>query len=260
MAVQDDEREEHLIELFGLTRPEGATRGGTDAVLHLAGVDVPFELKSTSTTSVTTVRDFSADHIQKWKGKHWLIGFYDENGKKLKYCLYGAPIAMRPWIAAKERYISTDVALAEHVGALIDKQVMGAVLGDKCNYTLADAKALQKKQLSTQEYHDRMDLSDGYSPDAMLQMLKERATYLIERGSTLNNPHINGSYFSGASGPGTDDGPTSWLKLDMERPEQHLRELVDSAIKHEAKLTTDEKRRVEQAEEKALLDPENSDL
>ncbi len=29
----------------------------------------------------------------------------------------------------------------------------------------------------------------------MLEILKERLKYLIERGSTLNNPHISGSYF-----------------------------------------------------------------
>jgi hypothetical protein len=37
----------------------------------------------------------------------------------------------------------------------------------------------------------------GYSTERMLEILKERATYLMERGSTLNNPHISGSYFHG---------------------------------------------------------------
>ena len=37
----------------------------------------------------------------------------------------------------------------------------------------------------------------GYSPDRMLEILKDRAKYVIERGSTLNNPHIPASYFAG---------------------------------------------------------------
>jgi hypothetical protein len=39
------------------------------------------------------------------------------------------------------------------------------------------------------------DISDGYSKSRMLHILKDRATYLMGRGGTLNNPHIPGSYF-----------------------------------------------------------------
>jgi len=31
----------------------------------------------------------------------------------------------------------------------------------------------------------------------MLEIVKDRAKYLIERGSTLNNPHIPSAYFDG---------------------------------------------------------------
>ncbi len=40
-----------------------------------------------------------------------------------------------------------------------------------------------------------MDLENGYSTSRMLEILRDRCRYLIERGSTLNNPHIPGSYF-----------------------------------------------------------------
>jgi hypothetical protein len=73
MAVQDDARETELIQRFGLERPTNSSRSGIDAILHLPGVDIPFELKSTSVESVTTVRDFSPDHVEKWKNKHWSI-------------------------------------------------------------------------------------------------------------------------------------------------------------------------------------------
>ena len=47
------------------------------------------------------------------------------------------------------------------------------------------------------EYKELMDKEQGYSPKRMLEILKDRGKYLIERGSTLNNPHIPTSYFKG---------------------------------------------------------------
>ena len=70
MPFQDDERERELIELFKLRIPDGRTRGGIDAELVLDGRVLPFEVKSASKGSVTTVRDFGPDHVQKWRGKH----------------------------------------------------------------------------------------------------------------------------------------------------------------------------------------------
>ena len=41
-----------------------------------------------------------------------------------------------------------------------------------------------------------LELEDGYSKEKMLEIYRDRVRYLIERGSTLNNPHIPGSYFN----------------------------------------------------------------
>ena len=40
------------------------------------------------------------------------------------------------------------------------------------------------------------DDADGYTPAKMLEILKLRAIYLNQRGSTLNNPHIPKSFFA----------------------------------------------------------------
>ena len=40
-----------------------------------------------------------------------------------------------------------------------------------------------------------MDLKNGYSSERILKIIQDRCRYVIERGSTLNNPHIPGSYF-----------------------------------------------------------------
>jgi hypothetical protein len=75
-----------------------------------------------------------------------------------------------------------------------------------------------------------MDCPDGFSPDAMLRLLRERCEYLIARGATVNNPHINKTYFSGKNGPGTDCGPGSWITLRNQKPEEHLRTEVLKAL------------------------------
>ena len=83
MPIQDDERENEQIQLFGLTKGEG--RSGTDAFLIFEdGSNIPFELKSTTNGSVTTVRDFGFDHILKWKHKHWIISKYYGNGQEIE--------------------------------------------------------------------------------------------------------------------------------------------------------------------------------
>lgn len=216
MAVQDDAREIEMIDLFEL-RGANEGRSGTDAYLDYGGQTLPFELKSTSKGSVTTVRDFGPDHIEKWRNRHWLIGVYDARGTKILHALYGSPAAMAPWIDEKAEYIRPDFEFAESVPGLITSDVMNLVVGAKELYDYDDARTLQKKQHSKAEYLALMDRDAGYSPDRMLEIVRSRVKYLIERGSTLNNPHIPASYFAG------------WEKI-KENHARRLRELVREAL------------------------------
>lgn len=205
MAAQDDDREFEMRTLFNLTRPEEYGRGDIDAVLELKGRAIPeklrgktvnFELKSATggKPTISTVRDFGLHYIEKWRRLHWLFGIYE--GGKLQYCLYGSPRAMKPWFDQMAAYIGPDVALAEHVPDLIDDRVLSAILGRRRKFTREDARRLMKNQFSGADYDDHADLPDGhYSREAMLLMLRERCDYVIQRGSTLNNPHIPASYF-----------------------------------------------------------------
>ncbi len=194
MVVQDDRREQELIERFNLQYVEG--RSSTDAKLELDGQTIYFELKSTTTGSVTTVRDFGPDHIKKWQGKHWLIGIYNSD-QILQHCLYGSPRDMEPWIKKKEQYIALDFNLARVTPPLITEETMYGLLGKKEVYSLKDAFHIQKRQYSRQDYNSLMDVKTGYSPARMLQIIRERCQYVMERGSTLNNPHIPSAYFKG---------------------------------------------------------------
>ena len=192
-TFQDDGRENEAIRLFGLAKDEDAGRNGMDAYLKLDGRRVPFELKSASKSSVTTVRDFGPDHVEKWKDKHWFIGFYNKG--VVGYYKYGSPSLMAGWIKDKWDYVRTDFELADLVPSLITIEEMTSLLGEKEKYTLDDAKKVQKKQYKMSKYRDLMDVSDGYSPKKMLAILQDRSGYLMRRGSTLNNPHIPASYF-----------------------------------------------------------------
>lgn len=195
-VVQDDKRQAEMIALFNLEKPRDASRSGTDAILRLARRELPFELKSSTKGSVTTVRDFGPSHVEKWKGKHWLVGFYDPaDVTVLRYSVYASPQQMDEWVKEKERYVKLDFELARRVPDLITVEVMFKLLGRKNVYTLDDCRIVQKKQFSANQYREEMDLEDGYSQGRMLEILRRRCAYVIRRGATLNNPHIPASFF-----------------------------------------------------------------
>jgi len=182
-----------MIELFDLVQDVYEGRTGVDAFLELDGKKLPFELKTTSKTSVTTVRDFSPEHIQKWQGKHWLFGFYQ--GTYVSY-KYGSPNMMAAWIEEKASYIRPDFELAERVSKKLTRSDLYQICGKKDIYSYFDARRIQKMQYKKDKYLALQDVKGGYSKRRMLDILSDRAKYLIERGSTLNNPHIPASYFS----------------------------------------------------------------
>lgn len=193
--AQDDARENRLIDLFNLYQTPDRVRHGTDAVLKLDDVEYEFELKSATTSKggISTVRDLGPGHIAKWRSKHWIMAFFE--GTKLLYCRYGSPDAMGPWITEKWDYIKADFELAKHVPAHITLDTMFQIMGKKDAYTKADARKIHKNQMSAAQYDEAQDINGGYSPARMLDIFKDRARYVIERGSTLNNPHIPAKYF-----------------------------------------------------------------
>lgn len=207
---QDDVREEAMRNLFNLYKDESEGRDGVDAHLDIDGMSVPFELKTTSKGSVTTVRDFGPAHIAKWQNKHWLIGFF-VNGKE--YYHYGSPACMSSWINEKAEYIAPDFGIAELASQNLTLDDMYCVLGQKDFYTYADAVKLQKRQYSKETYINLRDVKGGYSPERMLDIFRDRSRYLVERGSTLNNPHIPFTYFK------------NWTKI-TENHAEVLRELT----------------------------------
>lgn len=208
VAVQDDHREREMRQLFNLVKPPDSGRGDVDAVLEMeddagAELTLQFELKSSTKgkASISTVRDFGLHYLEKWREMHWLFGIYDRRSGgdlELRYCLYGSPHMMKPWFDQMAAYIRPDVALGVTAPALITDATLSMIMGDADRFEAVDAKALAKKQLSAEQYRARADLPGGaFSRSAMLELLRDRAAYLIARGSTLNNPHIPASFFAG---------------------------------------------------------------
>lgn len=214
MPVQDDIRENEAVQRFNLVQDEDRRRSDIDAYLEIDGQRLPFELKSTTSNSVSTVRDFGPDHITKWRnGLHWIFAFYNSDGTKLKYCCYASPLDMEEWIADKEQYVASDFYLESTVPEFVNEQMVKSILGDKDVYSISEAAKIMKQQWRSNEYKENTDVivdpnfhdvtskgrpkpnPGGYSLQRMTEILRLRCAYVIRRGSTLNNPHIKKSYF-----------------------------------------------------------------
>lgn len=205
MTAQDDVRERQMIDRFNLLKPEGAGRSDQDAELPLnaewmperfRGRVIPFELKSATggRASFSTGRDIGPSHISRWRSLHWLFGVY-RNGS-LEYCLYGSPARMSPWFDEREAYIGPDFALVDCVPALIDDAALATVLGDEASFSLKQARALMKNQYRIAQYREMADLpGQRYSREAMLMLLRKRCAYVLNRGSSLNNPSMGSTFF-----------------------------------------------------------------
>jgi hypothetical protein len=200
MPVQDDERERELVRVFNLDWDSAHQRGGVDAILdvEIEGKNYQFEVevKSTTGTTVSTARDVGMDHIQKWRRKIFVIGYYTKEARRpeLKSCLCLTPLDMEPWIASIEQKISTDFKIALRASCLLTEVDLFEVCGQRSSYSLKDAKKLHKKQWTNDQYDAALDIVENgqkkISKLKMLEILQLRAKYIAERGATLNNPHI----------------------------------------------------------------------
>jgi hypothetical protein len=205
MTVQDDAREHELCNLFNLEWDPQHARGGTDATLKIQHKDevlrLEFEVKSSTGSTVSTARDVSMRHIERWRSKHWVIGFYSSTvgiRARLNYALYLTPADIAPWLDQLEAYIRPDFLLAQRAPQKLTLEDLIHICGERTYYTVEDAKRIFKKQWKADEYKAKLNWPASsprhYSPDRMLEILRLRARYTMERGATLNNPHITKAF------------------------------------------------------------------
>jgi hypothetical protein len=208
MTVQDDERERELSALFGLDWDAAHERHGVDGVLRDILVDgttyqFEVEVKSSTDFDIGTARDFGMSHIERWRRMMFVFGFYSKvRGRpELQRCLCLTPIDMEPWLAGKEAQMLIDFRLAARVPQNLQLDDLFAVCGEQDTYSMQDAKRLHKLQYTALQYQAACDVMEGSVPRIsqarMLEILKERALYIAERGSTVNNPHITKTFLRG---------------------------------------------------------------
>lgn len=220
--MQDNERERELVRLFNLQWDAAHQRSGVDAFLDVqTGTDkfrFEVEVKSTTGGTVSTARDVGMDHIQKWRKKIFVIGFYSRAAGRpeLKTCLCLTPVDMEPWINSIEQKILPDFQIAKLASKKLLLEDMFAVCGKKQHYTIADAKRLHKLQWSVEQYKEAEDLIVGgkrrISATRMLDIFRLRSKYIAERGATLNNPHITKAHLARFAGTGREVN-SNWAEM-----------------------------------------------
>lgn len=207
MTVQDDERERELSALFGLEWDVAHQRHGVDAILRDIVVEnknysFEVEVKSSTVFDIGTARDFGMHHIERWRKMMFVFGFYSkERRPELQFCLCLTPMDMEPWLAQKESQMLIDFKLASRVPQNLTLDDLFVVCGKQQTYSIEDARKLHKNQYTALEYQQAVDTVDQnglprISQKKMLEILKQRALYIAERGSTLNNPHISKTFLS----------------------------------------------------------------
>ena len=210
MPVQDDERERELVRMFNLDWDPAHQRAGVDAMLDIDVDGQPYrfevEVKSSTGSTVSTARDVGMEHIQKWRRKLFVIGFYSKEARRpeLQHCLCLTPIDMEPWIASIEAKILIDFKLALRASRRLVLADLFEVCGEQETYSLEDAKRLHKQQWTADEYAAALDVDLGaerrISQAKMLEILQLRSKYIAERGATLNNPHVTKTHLDTFTG------------------------------------------------------------
>ncbi|WAL72307.1 hypothetical protein OU787_12815 [Kitasatospora sp. YST-16] len=192
MPAQDDVRERHMAALFNLTVLPDRKRGDVDAHLHLPdGSVLDFELKSTTTgKSISTVRDFGPRHVEKWRNMHWLFGIFDDHSVNMIRCHYASPAHMQQWVDAQVDYAQPDIILGKYAPLGVTMESVHELFGDREFYTRKEAESVMKRNWSVSQYAAASDHPDGYSGTAMLEIMRARCEYVMSRGATRNNPHI----------------------------------------------------------------------
>lgn len=313
-----------MVLLFNLEQERGRKRHEADAFLIHCDRKFWFELKSTTTGSLSTVRDFGRSHIEKWADMHWIIGFFRSGAERPDYCHYLTPDDMKEWTNRIWSYVELDYGVGDLAADRLTLEDVYKLLGRRNRYTLADARRVQKLQYSAARYEELADLpggvsnhqlqrlrspfvepkwferelgekdlyaSDdlrklllfqgdatliaeaikpdavvnaenagrvfpaefieewvaamtkplspssaarklmgigskarlkrcfdvepGYSPSAMLRIVQDRCRYLVDRGSTLNNPHIEPRFLAKFEGIVSEHAKTLRAKLDQ---------------------------------------------
>lgn len=219
VEIQDNEREAELTKLFRLKKTNH-NRIGIDARLRYRKNVFDFEIKSTTTGSVSSASPLALDHINKWRHQHWIIGIYNKDAT-LNHCVYGSPEQMKDWLDFWENDIRRGLSISDMLVDRIDKKMVHATFGRKKYYTMEEARFVMKKLYTVQQYIALKDHPNGYTCDRMLEMFKEHNRTYLYRGASLNNPKIPKEYYK------------DWIRIDSNHAKalrKIIKERVDNGL------------------------------
>jgi hypothetical protein len=230
-APQDDSREQDMLRVFGLRQISESSRGDNDAFLDLDGMETQaFELKSSTTSNLVTARDFSLEHIKEWRTKHVLGSFYDKGGNAILWSLLIPNLFLNEWLDEQVEYIRCDVEIIEvlssEVTSEMAQKVIRSIFGERESFTEEDLKKVLKRQITSGEYSQYLSSGPNAeklcSLDSMEKAIRSRTQYLLNRGTSRNNPHISDGWIKRIierdsrlrldHPPGDYQRPKSWLE------------------------------------------------
>lgn len=210
---QDDARERAMVAHLNLEQRSDRARHDEDAHMDVdhggRTIKLLFELKSAVVDGdFGTGRDTGMAQLQRWANMHFVFGWFVPRDNVPKRFWYGSPAMMREWNQQEQQYLAPDLLLTQLLPELVDEAILIQVLGRKDVYTYEDLHSLMKDHWNANaklglanRYQANADVSRGsraedhlYSPQKALQAMRDRARYLLARGSTVNNRKISRRY------------------------------------------------------------------
>jgi hypothetical protein len=206
---QDDQRERSMVLALGLqSRPDRA-RHEEDAHLDVL-IDgqtrrLLFECKSSpENQDFGTGRDTGLRKLEQWGGYHFVFGWFVARDNMPIRMWYGSPRIMRKWLDDEIAYIEPDILLSNLIPSRVDSEAVRVLFGEQEQISYSEMHKVMKDSWNAKAaigrpdlYALNADLHRGrsrqdylYSREAALKALRDRAAYLLDRGTTVNNRKI----------------------------------------------------------------------
>ena len=172
--VQDDRRQRQLAEICGLKL--SSKRGGPDAYDEW---DNPYELKSTTKTSVTTARDVGIHTLQHWRAMYWIIAqgiayksAADQNRFKIERLYIAHPDDLETFFASIEQRLKEDLDRCEKILAVAEYQGLDPKEIDFCRGVIRRGITLNNPKI-LMELVSQSTLLDHSNSQAAIQQVRK---------------------------------------------------------------------------------------
>jgi hypothetical protein len=206
---QDDLRERSMVLALGLqSRPDRARHeedAHLDVVVNGESTRLLFECKSSpESQDFGTGRDTGIRKLDQWTSFHFVFGWFVSRDNLPIRMWYGSPRMMRKWLDDEIAYLEPDILLSNLIPSKVDAEAVTVLFGDKERISYSEMHKVMKDSWNAKASAGRPDLyalnadinrgkarkDHLYSRDAALKAARDRAAYLLDRGSTVNNRKI----------------------------------------------------------------------